>query len=293
VKETSSGEPCGGTPDRFSEEDTVSKEKNMREKLLQQGLKDLNEGRVEEALDRARQLIRLNPEDAEGLFLMGAALVADGQYEKGLRYLEGVEDMVVDEALHRWWRGEAHFNLGRFENAGDDFQEALRLDPDFPDAVYALARTLEHLDRRLEAEQMYRWAAELDEEAFPFPVRLDREDFDEVVNEAREELPREIQKALERVPIIVVDLPSRELILSGKPPLPPDSLGLFAGRSLQEESVFDVPDVPAAVYLFRKNLERFARDEDELRDEIRKTLLHEVGHYLGLDEEELEERGLD
>jgi predicted Zn-dependent protease with MMP-like domain len=50
---------------------------------------------------------------------------------------------------------------------------------------------------------------------------------------------------------------------------------------------------PSSIVLYQRNLERAARDRRELVEEIRATLLHEVGHFLGLDEEELWQRGLD
>ena len=50
---------------------------------------------------------------------------------------------------------------------------------------------------------------------------------------------------------------------------------------------------PSSIGLFQRNLERYARDREELLEEIRVTLLHEVGHFLGLDEEQLRELGLD
>jgi predicted Zn-dependent protease with MMP-like domain len=51
--------------------------------------------------------------------------------------------------------------------------------------------------------------------------------------------------------------------------------------------------LPPSIVLFQTNLERFARSRAELEEEIRVTLVHEVGHFLGLDEDELYERGLD
>jgi predicted Zn-dependent protease with MMP-like domain len=50
---------------------------------------------------------------------------------------------------------------------------------------------------------------------------------------------------------------------------------------------------PSSIALFQRNLERFARDREELLEEIRITLLHEVGHFLGLDEDRLRDLGLD
>ena len=69
---------------------------------------------------------------------------------------------------------------------------------------------------------------------------------------------------------------------------------MFRGPGYGRGGAVDpVTHLPASIVLFQRNLERFARDREELAEEIRVTLVHEVGHFLGLDEDELYERGLD
>ena len=71
----------------------------------------------------------------------------------------------------------------------------------------------------------------------------------------------------------------------------PDLLGLFVGSALAEPGEYPLPP---QIILFLENLWEFAENDDEIyREEIRTTYLHELGHYLGLDEIDLEERGLD
>jgi len=89
------------------------------------------------------------------------------------------------------------------------------------------------------------------------------------------------------VPVIVDDFPSREFVLEN-PTLGPQILGLFTGNTHNERQ-----PVPTTIMIFRKNLEKVAGDREELEVEIRKTLLHEIGHYLGLNEDDLKERGLE
>ena len=72
----------------------------------------------------------------------------------------------------------------------------------------------------------------------------------------------------------------------------PDTLGLFTGTEFAEEENALSP-VPAQIILFLDNIwEQAEGDEEGFRDEVRTTLLHELGHYLGLDEQDLNERGL-
>ena len=72
----------------------------------------------------------------------------------------------------------------------------------------------------------------------------------------------------------------------------PDLLGLFVGRDLMSRTHQDLPAGHGAIYLFRRNLLRFCRTPEELAREVRVTVQHEVGHLLGLDENDLEQWGL-
>jgi predicted Zn-dependent protease with MMP-like domain len=101
-----------------------------------------------------------------------------------------------------------------------------------------------------------------------------------------------VKKHLEELPVIVEGLPTREVLASEQPPLSPDLLGLFVGRHLLERSHGDLPGAPGAIFLFRRNLLRVCGDREELENEIRTTVQHEVGHLLGLDEDDLEQWGL-
>ena len=106
------------------------------------------------------------------------------------------------------------------------------------------------------------------------------------------ELPERVRRELDEVPVVVEPLPNPRILTAEHPPLPPDILGLFVGRNLMEGSHQDVASSPGAIYLFRRNLLRACHDENELAREIRVTVQHEVGHLLGLDEDDLEQWGL-
>ena len=121
---------------------------------------------------------------------------------------------------------------------------------------------------------------------------MPREELERDLEQVIRELPERIALALREVPIVIEDLPSRAM-LAGAEHLAPDILGLFVGTALGEASVFDVVREPNFVYLFQRNLERVSGTREELLEEARITLVHEIGHYLGLDEDDLAERGLD
>jgi predicted Zn-dependent protease with MMP-like domain len=101
-------------------------------------------------------------------------------------------------------------------------------------------------------------------------------------------LPEPLRLQAASLPITFERRPSASLVADGSDP---DLLGLFIGAALDEP--MDSP-LPPQIILFLENLWSFAeKDEAIFRDEIQITYLHELGHYLGLDEIDLEERGLE
>jgi len=198
------------------------------------------------------------------------------------------------EPLADYYRALALCDLGRF---GEAEARLAALDPeDFaPGAIeYQRAVAAEFAGRTAAAEHHYAAAAAADPQAYRPPLRMASEAFAVALEEARAALPDELQAALADVPVVVEPAPPPAMLaLLIDDGFAPDLLGLFVGRNLREESVFEVPDVPPAIYLFQRNLERAAGDRAELVAEIATTLYHELGHYLGLDEEDLKELGVD
>lgn len=121
------------------------------------------------------------------------------------------------------------------------------------------------------------------------PMHVPRKQFERYTGKALAGIPRKYRKLFHNISIIVQDMPDEEDVrLTGVPA--DELLGLFKGASIvEEESFFAVPPpLPNAIYLYQKNIEAICRTERELISEIRMTLLHEVGHYFGMTEEDLE-----
>ncbi len=103
-------------------------------------------------------------------------------------------------------------------------------------------------------------------------------------------LPPELQAPARGVPVVYERRPGRALRRDG---LDLDTLGLFVGEPFEDELSVS-GHLPAQIILFLENLWEFSGGEEPVfRAEIRKTLLHEMGHYLGLDENDLADRGLE
>jgi predicted Zn-dependent protease with MMP-like domain len=122
------------------------------------------------------------------------------------------------------------------------------------------------------------------------PAVLTDEAFDRAAREALESLPRSIREETERVAVQIEDFPSEDLI-EGED-ISPQVLGIFIGVPRTEALATDQPRDLDRIILFKRNLEKACRDEQELVEEIRRTVTHEVGHYLGLDEDDLERLGI-
>ena len=109
---------------------------------------------------------------------------------------------------------------------------------------------------------------------------MEREKFEELAEQALAALPEIFRQKLTNVVVIVEDYPPHEA--DNKTLL----LGLFHGVPRTEKSVFFATP-PDQIFLYQKNIEAVCSTDEHIRKEIRRTLLHELGHYFGLDENEL------
>lgn len=289
-------------------------------------------GEHEQADQAYRRLVALDPREPATLLAAASHLIRNAEddrdlLDEGLDLLDAAWPLAKrDESLRaelQVLRGLALNQLGDCAEALAALDAALALDPENGEAQLERAMALFELHRLDEAERALRsvareWPEEawawhylglvverrgqdpaphfakaraLDAEAFPAPQHLSAADFDAAVARALEQLPAHAKAHLGNVVLDVQQLPGDEDVKEGVSPL---ILGIFRGRALDERSPVEAADhQTATITLFQKNLERFARSRDELIEEIGVTVLHEVGHLLGLDEAELYDRGLD
>lgn len=151
-----------------------------------------------------------------------------------------------------------------------------------------------------------------------------RQRFDDLLRDVMDELPEHTRRALEEVSIVVDDVPEErlagELVRDGltEPDADPDDsldvMGLHTGQPITERGVGDTGSLPTVIHLFREPIVEHAlefrggvdplpegaprpkwgdtpTDDEEVYEEIRITLLHEIGHHYGLDEDDLDRLG--
>ena len=228
--------------------------------------------------------------------LRGIAQNQLGQFEGALDAFARVLHLDPEHGEAQLERGLALFELGRFPEAKKAFERIAKEFPEDPWPFHYLGLMAER--RGEDPEPWFLKARALEPEEFPPAVHLPNEEFETIVARVIAQLPEHAKSALDNATVSVEALPSDEAIKDG---LSPTILGVFEGASLAERLDLhgghsaDGPGMEETVriILFQKNLERFARTREELLEEIRITVLHEVGHLLGLDEDELYERGLD
>ena len=115
---------------------------------------------------------------------------------------------------------------------------------------------------------------------------MKREHFAKIVEEALDSLPKEFRSRIQNVAVLVEDKPrnqpsrraghQRRLLL-----------GLFHGVPTTRKSIFDMPTGPDHIVLYQENIEAVCSSEVEIREQIRLTVIHELGHYFGMDENQL------
>ncbi|WP_448808872.1 metallopeptidase family protein [Agromyces bauzanensis] len=113
-------------------------------------------------------------------------------------------------------------------------------------------------------------------------VEISDDDFERMVSEVFEALPDDMVRGVENVAIIVENQPAGER---------PRLFGLYSGRPLTTRGVYGFGELPDRITLYKNNMQAHSSDLDALRSRVHITLVHEIGHYFGLDDDRLRELG--
>lgn len=259
---------------------------NEWQELLQQAEEALHEDDSALALqlcDRAAQFA------GEGRYyagvLRGNILLALGDAAGALSSYDTVAepskaDPQLDEA-----RGIALFELARFAEAEKALKSALRGNDSLAASHYTLGLIAEIFDHGA-AGEYFRRARKLDPENFDESSWLTQEEFEKILQEAVDGLPDSVRAMCQNLPLVVAEVPRLEELKQVDPPLSPRTTAIFFGE-LQPNPDLENLDNQPSVVIYKRNFERLSREPDVLKEEIQAALLHEVGHAMGLSEEDL------
>jgi predicted Zn-dependent protease with MMP-like domain len=176
------------------------------------------------------------------------------------------------------------------EEALDEALEWIEEEPENPDAHYEAGIAYEELGEEAERRREFLEVLRLDSLSQQEPLPEHESIICNEVESTLAELPTHFSERLGSVAILVEPRPSRAAVRDG---VDPRLLGLFEGATSQELSGPDAPLTATRIQIFSHNLASAFEDEASLREEVRITVLHEIGHFFGLEEEDLERLGLD
>jgi predicted Zn-dependent protease with MMP-like domain len=195
-------------------------------------------------------------------------------------------------------------DAAEFEEFGEEFERLLDEDPEAaleeallwvkddpraPDAHYAAGLAYEALGNEREKVKSFVRVLELDAHNDGAPIRDCERIIAEEVEATLATLPAEFRERLGPVTILVERRPSRDLVEDG---FDPRLLGLFDGATSAELESADIPATVTRIVVYSHNHASAFEDEANLREEVRVTVLHEIGHFFGLDEDDLDDLGL-
>jgi len=119
-------------------------------------------------------------------------------------------------------------------------------------------------------------------------LAIEPEAFEALVRQAVEGVPSEYRRLLKNVAIVVEDTPSRDVLDDLGLESEDELLGLYSGTSLEHESFFSVEgQLPSRISIYRKPILRLCRSAEEVIKEVRDTVVHEIGHHFGLNDDEM------
>lgn len=271
--------------------------------------------RLDEALRHARRALDLAEEEDD--FLAALALKADLELEldrptEARQTLRGLPppELPLGDPFMTIDLAHLLIEAGAADEARVRLERLVAAEPELADAWHMLGQACETLGDEDGKRAAWIKTRELDlaatdpveavdVSADPSPS-LTEDELVAIAEEALQGIPDELRGLLKDVPIVVAEVPAAADVAVG---LDPRLLGLFHGTPHADRGGFGEPPVLTEIVLFRRNLERTAamavpggsneERQEILRDEVRTTMLHEAGHFFGLDEEALARMGLD
>jgi predicted Zn-dependent protease with MMP-like domain len=120
---------------------------------------------------------------------------------------------------------------------------------------------------------------------------MDRSLFEKLISSAIRELPEEFRSKLQNIAIIVEDYPSKDLLEQMGVSADDTLFGVYDGVPLTERGFFEAPLHPDRILIFQRAIEDECDSPEEIKEELKITLVHEIAHFFGMGDDYLEEIG--
>jgi predicted Zn-dependent protease with MMP-like domain len=260
-----------------------------RERLLERLHDAVDHGNQELAQQLLDTLMEA-PADAPAAYARWRCLSLSEDLEEARAAAEEAVAAFPDEAELHHALGWTLAEMGRPDEAVVSLQLACEIDPESSDGWHDLAVAWEMLGDLAGMRTAFKEVYALDTAEPREPHVFSTEQILSWADRAVRILPEEVCAAVKILPIFVQDYPD-DWILE-EPPYDPRLLGLFDGPTFAQWQGIDGPQGTPHVYLYQRNLERICPDPRLMAEQVRITVHHEIGHFLGLDELDLIKRGL-
>jgi predicted Zn-dependent protease with MMP-like domain len=232
--------------------------------------------------------------DALDDFLVEVETLRADSPEAALQRLGNAAPELRDRPESRLLGADLAWETRGVEAAREQLERLVADVPDYADARYLLGCCYEELERDDERIEQFLEVHRLDAGLDAALGEQEATELEELIADAAEatlaELPEPFRERMAGVPILVEPRPSEQLVREG---FDPRALGLFEGPTDAERANAEITTTPTRISLFTANLLAEAVDEEQLRAEVETTVLHELGHYFGLEEADMERLGLD
>jgi len=186
-------------------------------------------------------------------------------------------------------RGEMALRSGALAESADSWDRLTRLEPDLADAWFGLGEALQWNGGE-RAEDCFARAARLDPERYVLPYRISLAEFEAIAGAVLPALPTQVVDFLEDTGTGIAALRLPSLAMVAESHLDPHALGYWLGNVYGVTGAWGLPN-PSAIEIYQLNIENWCRDRAALTREIRRTVLHEVGHAVGMDHDTLDADG--
>jgi predicted Zn-dependent protease with MMP-like domain len=216
--------------------------------------------------------------------LRASCLMAQERYGEALQAADQAVSLSPLEISAQQAQTQAAFRAGEFETALAAAHSLTASAPRDPFSWHLRGRIELWLLPTASADESFRHAAALAPQHFATPFRVSAEDFDRRASEAYAVVPAPLLAGLDNVMVRAFTLPPRDDVRRG---VPPDLLGLYTGPTVAGMSMY-----PARIALYQLNIETVCGDSASLDRQLRRVVMHEVGHHFHMDHDELRSVGL-